>query len=235
MTDNLAFIPARGGSKSIPLKNLAKIGGITLLEYAINAARSCPKISSIICSTDHQMIAEEAHRLGVEVDHRPADLGTDEANVLDVVKEFINRSPLNPEIVVLFQPTNPFVRTADIERTLSALESSRDAKTAQTVAKVPHNYHAWNQREIQSSFVTFALKDKRLGAFNKQKKPELYKFGNLVAVRRQALFTMHEFFDEPSIGVKIDFPYDLDVDGPKDVEMGETLLSSGLVYLPHLD
>lgn len=229
--DILGFIPARGGSKSIPLKNLARIGGATLLEYAINAAGRCPLISRIVCSTDHEEIAKEAYRFGVDVDYRPTSLADDEANVLDVVKEYIARENCRAEIVVLFQPTNPFVRSSDVEKTLQGLILSEQAKTAQTIAPVPHNYHAWNQRELKEGLVKFKWEKDRLGAFNKQRKPNLYKFGNLVAVRTAALSEMEEFFAEPSVGIEIQSPYDLDVDGPSDLLLAEALFSSGLVDL----
>jgi CMP-N,N'-diacetyllegionaminic acid synthase len=231
----LAFIPARGGSKSIPLKNLVRVGGRSLLEYAVRAANACPLISHIVCSTDHEEIASHAENLGVAVDRRLATLSGDEINVLDVLKEYLTRTKIIPEIVVLFQPTSPFLRPADVERVVEVLRNHATAITAQTVTLVPHNYHAWNQRIFENGMVKFASKQERLGAFNKQLKPKLYKFGNVVAVRATAVPVMAEFFEEPSVGVEVETPYDLDVDGPEDVEMAEALLSSGLVHLPHLD
>lgn len=227
----LAFIPARGGSKSIPLKNLARLGGRTLLEYAVTAAKSSCRIAEVICSTDNDEIAAEAERLGAKVDHRPVELGRDDTNVLDVLKEYILRSHATPTVAVLFQPTNPFVRGSDVEKILDALFGAPHAKTAQTVAKVPHNYHAWNQREFKDGEISFRWKEERAGAYDKQKKPPLFKFGNLVAVRVEALPTMREFFEQPSVGVEIEPPYDLDVDGPTDLLLGEALVNSKLVDL----
>src|SRR5699024_9258628 len=75
----VAIIPARGGSKGIPLKNLQKVAGISLLARAITAAKSSPSIDRVIVSTDHEGIAAEALRTGAEVSHRPAEIAGDAA------------------------------------------------------------------------------------------------------------------------------------------------------------
>ena len=76
-----ALIPARGGSKSIPRKNLALIAGMPMLDYGLRAAQAAGCFERIVCSTDNDEIAAHAERLGASVDRRPVQLAGDETPV----------------------------------------------------------------------------------------------------------------------------------------------------------
>jgi CMP-N-acetylneuraminic acid synthetase len=229
-----ALVPARGGSKSIPLKNLIPVAGIPLLDYGVRAVQASGLVSRIICSTDHDGIAERAKQLGIEVDRRPAPLATDDAPVADVASELLGRLG-SPELLVLIQPTSPFLLPEHIRLLLEAMTKDPAARSGQTVASCPHNHHAWNQREIENGHVRFRFQAERVAAYNKQSKPKLFVFGNLVAIRPAALLTGEGFFSEPSVAVEIRPPYDFDVDVAEDVRVAEALLVAGVVQLPHLD
>jgi hypothetical protein len=82
--------------------------------------------------------------------------------------------------------------------------------------------------------VSFRFAEERRRAYNKQLKPVLYIFGNLVAARSGALLDGADFFAEPSAAVAIERPYDLDVDIMIDVDIAHALLVSGQVVLPHM-
>lgn len=113
--DALALIPARGGSKSIPLKNLATVGGKTLLQHAIDAARDSGVIDRIVVSSDSELILEAAAGLGAEPLRRPAELASDSAGSDCVVAHCIDELALleqRARPMVLLQPTSP-LRTAE--------------------------------------------------------------------------------------------------------------------------
>ena len=232
------LIPARGGSKSIPLKNLADLGGRPLIDYVILAARAWGQCERLVCSTDHDGIAARCETLGVEVDMRPGDLGGDDVRVADVARELVTRrcaGPADgPDWIVLLQPTSPFVRVEHLEALSNSIASAPHAASAQNVVPVPHNHHAWNQRLLRDGEVSFVHAAERSGAFSKQRKPPHYVFGNLVAVRTRALLDGGDFFASPSAGVVIERPYDFDVDGPEDLVQAQALLAAGCVELPHL-
>jgi len=110
----LAIIPARGGSKSIPLKNIRPLGGKPLLAYTIEAAKQSRYLDRCVVSTDHAEIAKVASEYGAEVYTRPADLATDEAPTewtLLHVLEVLEKDGYCPDIVVTLEPTSP-LRTA---------------------------------------------------------------------------------------------------------------------------
>ncbi|MBW1699417.1 MAG: acylneuraminate cytidylyltransferase family protein [Deltaproteobacteria bacterium] len=229
-----ALVPARGGSKSIPQKNLAMLAGRPLLDYGVQAAKTSKAFSRIICSTDESKIATRAHALGIEVDWRSEELSTDEAAVVDVAREFLSRQKRIPEILALIQPTSPFLLPEHIDALLTRMTQNHDANSAQTICPTPHNFHPWNQRIVVGSRVRFMFAAERKKAYNKQRKPTVYSFGNLVAARSSALLDGMDFFAEPSEGLPVKWPYNLDVDGPDDLRLAETLLLSGMVDLDHM-
>lgn len=110
MTGCIAIIPARGGSKGIPNKNLETVAGQTLVARAISSAKKCPSITRIVVSSDNQLILDEASRFDVETVRRPKKLAADdspiEQAILHALSEVESKSPL-PENLVLLQPTSP--------------------------------------------------------------------------------------------------------------------------------
>lgn len=227
------LVPARGGSKSIPLKNLVPLAGVPLLDYGVRAAQAAGRLERIVCSTDDERIAARARHLGLEVDRRPVDLATDAAPVAEVAREFLQRAGA-PDLLVLVQPTSPFLLPEHVGALLDAMARDGEARSGQTVARCPHNHHAWNQREVVDGRVRFKFPAERAGAYNKQAKPVHYVFGNLVAARASALLEGEGFFAEPSVVVEIVPPYDFDLDAPGDAAIAEALLAAGTVRLPHM-
>ena len=109
-----------------------------------------------------------------------------------------------PGAVVLLQPTSPFVRGADVDACLSMLwRSIRTPFRPRTVTSVIHNAHALNQRIIEEGRVRFRFVEERRAAYNKQRKPKHFLFGNLVVTRSRALLAGSDCFAEPSIPVEI--------------------------------
>jgi CMP-N-acetylneuraminic acid synthetase len=232
-------VPARGGSKSIPRKNLALLAGRPLLDYGIRATQAAGCMERLVCSTDDDAIAAHATALGVEVARRPAELATDEAKVADVAREFLGtegrRGLRIPDVLALVQPTSPFLRPTDVVALMAAMDAAPSARSGQTVTRCPHNHHAWNQRELIDGRVRFRYAHERAQGYNKQTKPANYVFGNLVAIRTDALMSGEDFFAEPSVGVEIENPYDFDLDQPSDIAIADALIASGQIDLSHLE
>ena len=103
---NVAFIPARYGSKGLKNKNTLNFNGKPLIAWSIEVALNCDKIDKIIVSTDSDQIAKIATEYGASVDIRPKYLATDHAKTIDVVHEYISRNSKIDNIIVL-QPTSP--------------------------------------------------------------------------------------------------------------------------------
>lgn len=99
------IIPARGGSKGIPRKNIKMIAGKPLICWTIEAARNAALLDNFFVSTDDAEIAEISRRWGAKVVDRPAALATDEASTLSVLKHVV--SSIDTDAIVLLQPTSP--------------------------------------------------------------------------------------------------------------------------------
>lgn len=102
----IAVIPARGGSKGLPGKNIKEICGKPLIAWSIEAAKQSKRLQGIIVSTDDEKIAGIARRYGAEVLIRPPELATDEAKTIDVIKHVAQQRAEAQNFVVL-QPTSP--------------------------------------------------------------------------------------------------------------------------------
>jgi len=233
-----ALVPARGGSKSVPLKNLKRLGGRPLLDYGILAARAWGGFDRIVCSTEHAGIGARARELGIEVDDRPEDLAQDETPVADVARDFIRRTcpaeAARPDWLFLIQPTSPFLLPVHLAALAEQIRNRPDANSAQTITPVPHNHHAWNQRTFLDGEARFVHAKERERGYNKQRKPTYYVFGNLVAVRAVTLLQGGDFFAAPSLAAAVSRPYDFDVDGAEDFAAAEAMLAQNCVSLAHL-
>jgi CMP-N-acetylneuraminic acid synthetase len=221
----VGLIPARGGSKGVPHKNVAPLLGQPLLRFVIQAGRAVPRLGRIFCSTDDPRIAAVASRLGVVAVERPADLAGDDSPVLAAIVHFLEglgeREGRVPAAVVLLQPTSPFLLPEHIEACLDGLELYPHAQSAQTVTAVPHNMHAFNQREFDGPFVRFRFEAERNLAYNRQRKPVLYGFGNLYVTRSRALLAGEQVYAKPSFAVEIPLDYALELDSPEDFTAAE--------------
>jgi CMP-N-acetylneuraminic acid synthetase len=229
-----AIIPARGGSKSIPMKNMIPLCGVPLIDFVIQAGKRTSQVDKVLWSTDNDDIRKYCEKQGVECFPRPPELATDCAKVQDAVKNVLERLEEvgeRPEFVVLLQPTSPFIRSDHIAGCIGLLRSRPDANSSQTIAKVPHNFHAYNQRVNEEGVVSFKFVSEREKYFNKQNKPDLYKFGNVVVARRKKLMEEESFFAPPSLGLEIPEIYSFDLDKKDDPGWGEYCLVNGLVEL----
>lgn len=120
----MAIIPARGGSKGIPLKNLQKIGGRSLLARAIEAAQRSTEIDTVVVSTDHEGIAAEARTHGAEVVMRPDDISGDTASsesALLYTLAQLSRNHRPFDITVFIQCTSPFINPQDLDEAVKAV------------------------------------------------------------------------------------------------------------------
>lgn len=231
----IGLVPARGGSKSIPLKNLAPIAGVPMLRYVVNAALKASTLSGIYGSTDHPAIADECRSAGIEVIDRPEALGQDDTPVtqvmLHVLDTLARQNGRMPGMVALLQPTSPFLLPAHIDDCVAALRAHPEADSAQTITAVYHNAHAFNQRVVVDGKVQFRFLEERRAAYNKQRKPKHYTFGNLVITRSRALLEGQDCFGNVSVPLEIPRAYALDVDTAEDLGYATYLVSGRHIEL----
>ena len=177
----VAVVPARGGSKSVPDKNIRLLGGKPLLAWSIEVARAIPAIDRVIVSTDNNKIAEVAERYGAEVYTRPAHLATDTALVTDALRDLhaqLEAEGYRADIVALLEPTSPLRTSYDVEACLDKLCAEHpplDSVATFTPAHLnPHR--AWTLRgEAPEPFIAGAVP-----WLPRQKLPEAYQLSGAV-------------------------------------------------------
>lgn len=125
----LGLIPARGGSKGVPRKNIRVVAGKPLLRYTAEAALAAQRLSRVVLSTENEEIAEVGRRCGVEVPFvRPADLAQDTTPMLPVVRHAVHALEVagdHFDAVCLLQPTNPLRRASDIDEAVGLLQRTQ--------------------------------------------------------------------------------------------------------------
>ncbi|MFR9676193.1 cytidylyltransferase domain-containing protein [Streptomyces sp. TR06-5] len=140
----LAVVPARGGSKGVPGKNLAEVGGVSLVARAVRACRGAALVTDVAVSTDDAEIAAAARAAGAEVVDRPADLAgdvaTSEAAVLHALDAHEARHAATVDAVLLVQCTSPFLTAEDVQGVAAAVTEG-GADSALTVA--PFHGFVW--------------------------------------------------------------------------------------------
>ncbi len=142
----LAVIPARGGSKGVPAKNLAPVGGVPLVTRAVRECRAARHVTHVVVSTDDAAIAETGRQAGAEVVLRPADLAgdtaTSEAAVLHALDAHEALHGARVDVVLLVQCTSPFLTREDVDGVAAAVAHGA-ADTAVTVA--PFHGFVWRE------------------------------------------------------------------------------------------
>ncbi len=230
-----ALNTARGGSKSIPLKNLAPLAGRPLMDYCICAVKQSPGVDRIWCTTDHDKISSFCHNHGgIEVQSRPSKLSSDNTSSLDVILYFLHTikeqfgSP--PGYLLLLEPTSPFIQPDQIEQAIAMIKADPLADSVQSVALPPPNHHAYNQRELhKDGLASFRFTNERKGLVNKQSKPDFYVHGNLRVMRCNSVLENGDILGDRSLAIIVPRVHAFDADGPEDFQWAEALISAGLI------
>jgi len=142
----VAIVPARGGSKSVPRKNLRPLGGKPLIAWSIEVALAVPEVDRVVVSSDDPEILDAARALGAETYARPAHLATDTSLVLDAVRDLLARLAEEgwaPDVGVLLEPTCPFRSADDVRACLRRLEDPAVDSVATFVPARLNPYRAW--------------------------------------------------------------------------------------------
>lgn len=228
--DVLAIIPARGGSKSIPRKNIKSFLGRPLIVWTIEEAQKSEFVSRVIVSTDDPEIAEIAHRAGAEVPFlRPREIAQDFSTDIEFLLHALNFLKENegyePDIVVRLPPTSPLRTAVHIDEGIATLMNSPEADAARPICEAPkHPYKLWRIGESEKFLEPFLSKE--FTGFDephnlpRQLFPKAYIHTGAMDVMR--LRTIRElnstsgkrlayFFMSPEDSINIDHPIDFEI------------------------
>ena len=223
MTNILGIIPARGGSKGIPRKNILPLAGRPLISYTIEQAHRSHYINRLVVSTDDPEIATISQQHGAEVVWRPAeisgDLASSESALLHTLDALASAEDYHPELVVFLQCTSPLTQGEDIDGTVQALLNQQ----ADTALAVTH-FHYFLWREDEGGDTVGINHDKRVRLLRQQREPQYRETGAVYVMRTQGfLENKHRFFGKTAHYV-IPAERCLEIDEPIDFAVAEVLI-----------
>lgn len=221
----LAVIPARGGSKGIPRKNLILVNQKPLLAYSVEAATQATTIDRAVVSTDDAEIAEVARQCGAEVPFmRPADLAGDKALMLGVLQHALgwHESTLGPvEAVVLLQPTSPLRRARHIDEAVALFRSS-GASSVVSVVEVPHQFNPVSVMSLADGVLRPFLGQSEL-ITRRQDKPRVFaRNGPAVLVCHPDTLKGGDLYGPRCVPYLMSARDSLDIDEPDDLHAVES-------------
>lgn len=226
----LAIIPARGGSKSIPKKNIVKINRKPLIGYTIEACLESKTIDKLVVATDCPKIAKVADRYGKLSMDRSEHVSTDEASSESVLTEIImTLDVFNQEkfdIVVLIQCTSPLTTTQDIDNCIQLMIDDRNLNSAFTVCEFDH--FLWKRETVVVPENTKPVgigHDHSLPRQRRQdKKPTYLETGAVYCMRVKPFLELEHRFIEPIEMSIMSKDRCFEIDEPLDLEMAKVLL-----------
>lgn len=162
MKEVLGIIPARGGSKGIPHKNMVELCGKPLIQYTFDAVCGSKMLTRCIVSTEDTMIKKYSEEQGFEVIDRPEELATDfttTASVILYTLDFLKKKEnYIPEYVMILQPTSPLRESKDIDECIDLIQK-KGASSVVSVMELPHNYLPEKLMVLKHERLFFESKD----------------------------------------------------------------------------
>jgi CMP-N,N'-diacetyllegionaminic acid synthase len=226
----LAVVPARGGSKSIPHKNITPLAGRPLIEYTIGPALESHLVDRVVVSTDDEKIAEVARDAGAEVPFlRPPELAKDDTPTLPVLQHLLSEldreEGYRPAALLLLQPTSPFRTTRHIDESITLFLERRPDSLVSTV-EVPHNFNPVSLMKLEDGLLKPYIAREGTRILRRQDKPEVYaRNGPVILISAYATLTeLNDLYGESTLPYEMSPRDSLDVDGPEDLQLAELLM-----------
>ncbi len=218
----LAIIPARGGSKGLPGKNIIDLAGKPLIAWTIEASLGSQYITKTIVSSDSDEILEVAKRYGSDMVKRPDELATDKSSSEVVVKHVIESIEENFDYVVLLQPTSPLRDTVDIDCAFEKLFST-DATALISVCEYDNKIlKAFKENEL--GYIE-GVSNNKYPFMRRQDLPKTYMSnGAIYIIKVDDFFKNNSFFTDKTISFIMDEVKSMDIDVRDDLKKVERFI-----------
>jgi YrbI family 3-deoxy-D-manno-octulosonate 8-phosphate phosphatase len=236
MTEVLAIIPARGGSKGIPRKNIRSFAGYPLIAYSIAAALQAKTVTRVIVSTDDEEIAAVARQFGAQTPFlRPVEFAQDNSTDLPLFQHALGwlakHENYHPEVVVQLRPTSPLRPRDCVDRAVNALLAHSDADSVRGVVPAGQNPHKMWRLSGENAPMTNLLDVPGLSEpYNapRQSLPPIYwQTGHIDAIRAATILQKGSLSGERIYPLVIEARYTVDIDNLADWARYEALVYSG--------
>jgi CMP-N-acetylneuraminic acid synthetase len=217
----IAVIPARRGSKGLPLKNLRMLGGLPLIAHSIRAARAATLVDAVVVSTEDDEIAAVAAAHGASIVKRPDALATDAAQNNGVVRHVLESRGGVDRVIVLLQPTSPLRTASQIDACVQPLLDG-SARSAMTVTAVEH--HPGKAVVISNGLIEPFTNDADMEA-RRQTMREVYRQnGAVYAIGVGDFLREDRFYLRPCKAVVAPLEDSIDIDSEIDLALAELML-----------
>ena len=222
----LAIIPARGGSKRLPRKNILDLCGKPLIAYTIEAALKSKYIDKVIVSSDDDEILNISLNFGAETIKRPVELASDTATTFDAIKHAIDNFE-KYEYIVLLQPTSPLRDAKHIDEAIQLLEKKK-ADAIVSVCEMEHS-PLWSNTLPKDGNMNNFLKDEILNKRSQDLEKYYRLNGAIYICKTEKLLENKGFFLKDNIfAYKMDREHSVDIDEKIDFSIAQILMSENL-------
>lgn len=220
----VAIIPARGGSKGIPKKNIKILAGKPLIVYSIEASLKCKNINRTIVSTDDKEIAEISKRYGAEVIERPRELSKDDTPTILAIRHVVNHlkreENYRTDVVVILQPTSPLREAADIDDAIEKfLKTCPDLVVSVSEAK---HHPFWSFKTQEDKLVPFVKDGFKIT--RRQDLPKIYVPNGAIYVISKETIEKDNFFEGDTRAITMSEDRSIDIDSMLDFKIAESLI-----------
>ena len=227
----LAIIPARGGSKRLPRKNVLDLCGKPLIAWSIKAGLNSKYIDKVVVSSDDDEILEISKKFGADILKRPYELANDTATTFDAIKHTIDNFE-KYDYIVLLQPTSPLRNEKHIDEAIELLEKKK-ADAIVSVCEMEHS-PLWSNTLPKDGSMSNFLKDEILN----KRSQDLEKFyrlnGAIYICKTEKLIENKSFFLKDNIFAYImNRENSVDIDEEIDFKIAEVILKSYTTLLTH--
>ncbi|MDX1349741.1 MAG: acylneuraminate cytidylyltransferase family protein [Putridiphycobacter sp.] len=228
----VALIPARGGSKGLPKKNIKPLNGKPLINYSIESALQSNKVNTVVVSTDSSDIIAVAKAAGAYVPFvRPDHLSSDTATSKDVLVHAISylaKHGQQYDYVVLLQPTSPFRKKDDIDNAIQ-LALTTDADMVVSVKETDSNPYYVLFEEDKHGFL---VNSKKGNFTRRQDCPKVYELnGSIYVIKISALLANSDLKFEKTVKYVMDRQFSIDIDTQEDFDYAAYILANNYVKL----
>jgi CMP-N-acetylneuraminic acid synthetase len=224
----LAIIPARGGSKGVPGKNIIKFDGKPLIQYAVDCALNSNLLDKIIINSDDQSILDtvddkNSERIIKEL--RPKELGSDNSSIVDVVLHTLSQIKDKYDLVILLQVTSPLRTSQDIKEIVELF--TKDEKLEGVVSVVPmDDMNPARMYELGSDSDLKPLMKEAEATRRQDLKPVYYRNGCFYAVKTEVLVQQKTFMPTYKRAYVMNPDHLLNIDSFRDVKLAEVLIKA---------
>lgn len=227
----LALVPARGGSKGLPGKNIRPLAGKPLIGWSIEQARGCRYFDRVAVSTDSSEIAEVGRAFGAEVPFlRPPELASDKASSIDVILHALDFYAANGEAfdwLALIEPTSPLRETKDLDAAVEQLHATPEAESIVGVCRVENAHPAFLTR-MEGAFLRPFVSGGSAHARRQDIEPLYFFEGSLYIAQVDSLRSRRAFYHEKTLGFAMAKWKSFEVDDLVDFLIIERLLQAKL-------